>query len=169
MATYSLSYITREGFVAVIRRVITFFDPLPNLDRTDCLLTLFVNGGAVNDQIGIPVGVSQDNLVNCFVVVDELQEFRVQMTVPVDPGVPFYAQVYGQYLIKTNVPANFQVASCVGNGQSKQGVKSSDAPGNFTLPYPPNQPGNIELPHAVAAKGPPMQMRSQQPKWGFLK
>lgn len=156
--SFSVNFITRLGFVAIIRNVKTFFDPVPNYTRGEVLCTLFVNGGAVNDNVDIPVGASQDDLINCFVVVDENQEFRVTVrtTVGGDPLSTFYSQVYGNYLLKTEMPANMQVASCI--NPTGAGIRPSDLPGAHqaarVLPPLISQPAGFNQP--IPPAGGPM-------------
>lgn len=115
--TFDLEFQSREGYVLVIRAIHHWFEPAPALPfRSDVLLTLFLNGAAQPDLINIPVGVESDGLVTPFLVCDELNTIRARLTCSAAiPSATAWVMFYGNYLQKTAVPANQQIANCVGN------------------------------------------------------
>lgn len=148
-----LTFSVPNGLVAVVRRVITFMEsPIPVGARRDVLLTLQVNGGTVPNNQQIPVGVEQDDLVNTFFIADENNSVTALFViaasiVALSPQPSLTAHFYGNFLLKSNVPPQFEIANPIrGKGKTFPNMIMTDAPvitNDAPTPSAPVQPAAV--------------------------
>lgn len=139
-----VSFTVPNGYVAVLKRVITFLEnPIPaSVLRSDVLLTLLLNQGVVPNNERIPVGVDQDSLVNCFLIADQGSVITARFTVSaaILALLPTYtAHFYGNLLQKTNIPAPFEIANPTNKAQGQPNLVAAppaQPPATFQPPAP---------------------------------
>lgn len=117
--TFNLEFVVDEGYVAVVRTIYHWFEPLPALaNPSDVLLSMAVNGATQLRLQDIPVGVESSALVNQFLIADEFNTVRAQLFLPggaIATDFTVWVIFYGNYLQKTAIPANQQIANCTGS------------------------------------------------------
>lgn len=107
-------FVVPKGYVAVLREVHHSFDPpFAFNSRNDVKMTLTKNHADVSYNVDIPVGIESDDIVKCFVIADESEILGARYTITNAPlaGVATYTQFYGNFLIKTNAPKEFEIAN----------------------------------------------------------
>lgn len=113
--TFVLGFEVPSGYVCVLRRLHHSSTPTPVIvGRSDIQVTLLVNNASVRYNQSIPVGVESDDIVECFVIADEFSQVQAQFDLTADVAAinfTMYAQFYGQFLLKTGIPYQFEVAN----------------------------------------------------------
>lgn len=106
-----------QGYVAIPRGWYVQFYPVPLITDLDgVLFTPQLDGADISYNIDVPIGVISDQELTGFFVADEFQKvgFRVTsaLTFPGNPSAyNMSVRVYGNLLLKDNIPAQFQVAN----------------------------------------------------------
>jgi hypothetical protein len=111
---WTLSVTVPKGYIAVLRGIRHFLDPLPAaLDSTnDVLATLLVNGVQIPSNQDIPVGIQSDSLVKFFYLIDELNTMGLLLTPSSIPlNTDAWVVFYGNLLSKTGRPLPFEIAN----------------------------------------------------------
>lgn len=125
---FTLEFTVPEGFVCVLRALHHWFDPAPLVpSRNNVQMTLLRNGNDVRFNVDIPVGAESDELVKCFLIADEFETVGVRLTsglAVVDTAA--FVHFYGNFLLKTDSTAQFQIANPV--GQKIEGPRLAPAP-----------------------------------------
>jgi len=128
----SLTYDVPVNVVAVVRsfRYQVIDAPVNAVVEGDCWLQsdIFVNDLPVREYNRMLHPVFQELFFPCFIVVDERKEIRLQLS-QFDPAntefsqalngvtAPVQLEIYGNLLLKTGVPIEFEVANAIGGGQ----------------------------------------------------
>lgn len=107
-----------QGYVAVLREVETWVDPPVAMSlRADVTVSLQINGSDVPYNVAIPVGNGTLENIKCFAIADEYQQMGVLFpTFPTPGAYTLYAQLYGNFILKTGRPAQFEIANYAGKG-----------------------------------------------------
>lgn len=132
MNTVELTYTVPTNVVAVLRdfRYQVMNAPVNAVVEGDCWLQsdIFVNDLPVREYNRMLLPVNMHRPFPAFVIVDELRVIRLRLTT-FDPGntvfaaalagltAPVLFSMYGQLLLKTGVPIDFEVANAIGGGQ----------------------------------------------------
>lgn len=128
----AVTYIVPENTVAVVRsfRYQVVDPPVNIVVEGDCWLQsdLFVNDLPVREYNKMVHPVQMDDQFPCFIIVDERLEIRLRLSV-FDPNntefaaalngvsAPVIANIYGNLILKTGVPVEFEIANAIGGGQ----------------------------------------------------
>lgn len=128
----ALVFIVPENTVAVLRqfRYQVIDAPVNAVVEGDCWLQsdLFVNDLPVREYNKMLLPVFMEDAFDTFVIVDERLEIRLRLST-FDPnntefaGVldgitsPVIASFYGNLILKTGVPVEFEIANAIGGGQ----------------------------------------------------
>jgi len=128
----SLTYNVPVNVVAVVRsfRYQVIDAPVNAVVEGDCWLQsdVFVNDLPVREYNRMLHPVFMQLPFPCFIIVDERKEIRLQLST-FDPdntefagalngfGAPVIMEIYGNLLLKTGVPIEFEVANAIGGGQ----------------------------------------------------
>lgn len=160
--TTDLTFIVPRGYVAVQRMLHHFMNPSPAFYfRNDVDVSFIVANSQVPYNQNIPVGIEADTLANTFFIADELQTVTARFTVYGNntytwaDGQTFtiYASFYGNFLLKTNIPKEFEIANPTD--------KAWMMPKNLQAPAPISAP--ITQPVAKQVQMPIVQQRIAQP------
>ena len=132
MDTAELVYVVPTNVVAVVRwfRYQVMNAPVNAVTEGDCWLQsdIFVNDLPVREYNKMTHPVLQTNFFPCFIIVNELLDIRLRLST-FDPNntvfngaldgvtAPVQLEMYGQLLLKTGVPIDFEVANAIGGGQ----------------------------------------------------
>lgn len=132
-----------SGYVAILKEVHHSFRTPPVVtSRADVRGVFIINGasyqrgvtiGGINgvpaaansDPQNIPIGIESDDILQSFVVADENQTIGVRITVSntVAAVAPIcFVHLYGQLLLKSGRPAQFEQANKVGGSGMASGV-----------------------------------------------
>jgi hypothetical protein len=105
-----------QGYVAVLREVLTWQEPiLSYATRAEVLVSLQANKVDVANNIAIPVGNGTDLPIKCFIIADENQSVGVRWESATAPtNTFFWAHLYGNLLLKSGRPAQFEIANYAG-------------------------------------------------------
>lgn len=128
----NLTYVVPTNVVAVVRwfRYQVMNAPVNAVVEGDCWLQsdIFVNDLPVREYNKMLHPVLQTNFFPAFIIVNELLDIRLQLSI-FDPNNTEFSQaldginavvqleMYGQLLLKTGVPIDFEVANAIGGGQ----------------------------------------------------
>jgi len=124
-----------SGYVAVLRHIETWCEPIPVLARRNQVtLNIQLNQVDVTLNTDIPIGTATDLPIDCFVIADEGTDLGVQFDAdPVLIGFSVYALLYGNLLLKTGRPFQFEIANYAGEGS----ITTAPRPGSPNLPPNP--------------------------------
>lgn len=122
-------FVVPQGYVAVLRELETWCEPILSLTtRADITVSPQINLSDIQYNNNIPVGNGTLENIKLFAIADELQKVGVIFPVfPATPGITLYAQVYGNLLLKTGRPAQFEIANYAGKGHGP-GMPQPSAP-----------------------------------------
>jgi hypothetical protein len=128
----NLTYVVPTNVVAVVRwfRYQVMNGPVNAVVEGDCWLQsdIFVNDLPVREYNKMLHPVLMTNFFPCFIIVNELLDIRLQLSI-FDPNNTEFSQalddtnavvqleMYGQLLLKTGVPIDFEIANAIGGGQ----------------------------------------------------
>jgi hypothetical protein len=128
----ALTYIVPENTVAVLRqfRYQVIDAPVNAVVEGDCWLQsdLFVNDLPVREYNKMTLPVFMEDAFDTFVIIDERLELRLRLSI-FDPNntefsqtlnglqFPVIASFYGNLILKTGVPIEFEIANAIGGGQ----------------------------------------------------
>lgn len=128
----ALTYVVPTNTVAVVRswRYQVIDAPVNAVVEGDCWLQsdIFVNDLPVREYNTMVHPVVMDEQYPCFIIVNERLEIRLQLSI-FDPNntefaaalngytAPVIANFYGNLLLKTGVPIEFEIANAIGGGQ----------------------------------------------------
>lgn len=128
----ALTFIVPENTVAILRqfRYQVIDAPVNAVVEGDCWLQsdLFVNDLPVREYNKMTLPVFMEDAFDCFVIVDERLEIRLRLSI-FDPNntefsqalnglsAPVIASFYGNLILKTGVPVEFEIANAIGGGQ----------------------------------------------------
>lgn len=102
------------GYVCVLRRIHHSFNPVPIIfGRSDVKVSLLVNGNAVLYNKNVPMGVESDDILECFVIADEFQMVQAQWAIAAAAMIAstLSTHFYGQFILKTGIPKEFEIAN----------------------------------------------------------
>lgn len=165
---FDFGFIVPSGYVAVLKKLHHSFSPPPVITaRKDVTAALLVNGSlyqrgvqivavgadpTANASPGdIPIGLESDDILQSFVIADENQSLGVRIKVSAAIaaiGPVFYAHLYGQLLLKTGRPAQFEPANRIGKASAgspiyrpaTQAQVNAEAAARTAPPPPPEPP-----------------------------
>jgi hypothetical protein len=111
-----------QGYVAVLREIETWCEPPQNLTaRTDITVSAQINMVDIPYNTGIPVGNGTLENIKLFSIADELQQVGVTFPAfPASGAFTLYAQLYGNFLLKSGRPAPFEIANYAGRANITQ-------------------------------------------------
>lgn len=112
-----LTFDVPQGYVCVLRHITYFVTNPPAINSLqDVLGTLRRANADVAYNIDIPIGAARE--LDCFLIADEFEEvgFKVTSTGVYQDASNIVAHFYGQFLLKTNIPAPFEIANRAGEG-----------------------------------------------------
>ena len=125
----SITYTVPDNTVAILRkfRYTVQFAPVNHVQEGDCWLQsdLFVNDLPVREYNQMTLPVVMERPKDAFVIVDERKRIRFTLS---DAGAvlasgidgissPVLFELYGNLLLKTGVPVEFEIANPIGGGQ----------------------------------------------------
>lgn len=160
-----------EGYIAIPRIWHHFTTPsFPIVSRNDITASLRLDDANVQNNINIPIGVESDELIRSFFVADEFQVVQVAVLPPAvafPAGTTITFHVYGNFLLKHNYPAIFEVANPCGGCGDTPNIAMPPAPRvipatRFVAPPPPPPPP----PPASAPPPPPPPPKPKPILWG---
>lgn len=132
---FQRSYIIPAGYVGVLREVRFLFSNIVYTQPYLVAARLCLNGAVVSPEQGVDapsgallqngIGVESGTVVKTFLIADENQTFGVLFdnSIFAFPNVISSVGFYGNLLLKTGVPAMFQIANFA--GRTKSAVTSS--------------------------------------------
>ena len=169
-----------EGYVAIVRDWYHEFFPTPVIgSNRDILMTPQVARADVQNNIDVPIGsVAQKPFLELFFLADEFQEvgFRINspLVIPTTEGTNLSVRLHGTFLLKRNIPYQFEVANPCGGcgGELRVAPSPLTAPPTTTRakPVPVTQP----IVQAPAAQVVPPKVTTCPPghyyseKWGCV-
>ncbi|NIT36973.1 MAG: hypothetical protein GTN49_10830 [candidate division Zixibacteria bacterium] len=128
----ALRYTVPNNVIAVVRafRYEVIDPPVNAVVEGDCWLQsdIFVNDLPVREYNKMVHPVVMEDAFPCFIIVDERLEIRLRLSV-FDPAntefapaldgytSPVIASFYGNIILKTGVPKEFEIANAIGGGQ----------------------------------------------------
>lgn len=130
----ALKFTVPNNVVAVVRhfQYQVIDAPVNAVVEGDCWLQsdMFVNDLPVREYNKMVHPVFMEDSFPTFIIVDERLEIRLQLSIFVDPGgtttfaqalnglqFPVIANIYGNLILKTGVPIEFEIANAIGGGQ----------------------------------------------------
>lgn len=124
---HDLFFAVPDGYVAVLREISIWMETdadhknTVNYARSDVQVEAFLNGATVN-YVKTFTGEATDLPIKVFVIADENQLLGARVTLLANPSVDIhvYANLYGNFLLKTGRTAQFEVGNFAG-GVSIQG------------------------------------------------
>jgi hypothetical protein len=132
-----------SGYVAVLRTFHHSFTPPPIIvNRSDIKATLLLNKQNVQYNANIPIGIESDGVIDCFVIADEFNTLGVRIdgsaaTLSIAGSIP-QCHFYGQFLLKTGIPKNFEIANP--SGKAVPPRRQPMMPPRPPAPQPQQQP-----------------------------
>lgn len=161
-SVFNFEFVVDESYVAVVRSLHHWFEPAPASlsNRSDVKLTMALNGTPQFRLIDIPIGVESDGLIQMYLVADEFNTVRAQLTLSDAVATDFTAWLifYGNYIQKTGVPANQQIANCR-TGAAPSLPPSKPPPIIAPTPRPMPAPAPAPVPPPPPAPTPVQQLR----------
>ena len=135
-AAVEFTFLVPENNVAVLRsfRYQVTESPINAVTEGDCWLfsTLLVDGSPVRQYNRMLHPIKMPRLFPAWLIVDERRELTLRLHVaddgvdPVEFGAslaaaslvtPILTELYGQLLVKTGVPIDFEISNAIGGGQ----------------------------------------------------
>lgn len=115
------SFTVPQGYVAVVRRLHHFVTNPPvgvGINRSDALCSILLDNADYPYNKNIPVGWESDDIVNLFMIADEFQTVttRFVFSAVVLETSALYVTFYGNLLLKTGRPAQFEIANPAARG-----------------------------------------------------
>jgi hypothetical protein len=124
--TTDLTFVVPKGLICVLRQIHHFFVSPPVIaSRADVLLSVRVNNADFPFNKNIPVGVTSDDIAKHFIVADEFSRVTARFVTNVEVVIELaqiYAQFYGNFLVKTGLPAPFEIANRVGGSGKERSI-----------------------------------------------
>jgi hypothetical protein len=116
------------GFIGVVRRVDFWLEPLIAAFRSEITMTPRVAGLQVQNNLTYPVGNMLNEPMRAFYLADENQtlSFLITSAIALPALTIGNIVVYGNLLLKTGVPTNFQIANPAGTQPPAVVVSAGD-------------------------------------------
>jgi len=142
----TLTMTVPQGFVAVLRNIDIWTVNVIAAQKADQTWSLQLDGADYPYNVNVPFGTAVDR-ETVFLIANEFQRIGVKLILPAADyaiGDEGYVRFYGNFLLKDDIPANFQIANptadCQPSAQRNAPTPRAPAPPVRSAPVPSAAP-----------------------------
>lgn len=155
-----LNFQVPEGFICVLRNFDIWFETatFPSEEKSGVTWTLLLNGGAYAYNEDVPFGVAVDR-ETCFMIADEFNSVGLRIVSTAgnfSSGAETYARFYGNFLLKSGLPAALAIGNPVAQPQKtapRRAPPPAPTPPPASTPPPTSTPQPQTQTRVLRARG----------------